>query len=85
VAFRESHPELTLTIDLVLAEADHVAAAATWGDFHPPAGMHVVGRTMHVFRIANEQISEEWSAGWEWLAQRGDRPVPQPTNPLAMP
>ena len=83
--FRAAFPDVTVTVDAVVAEEDLVATRETWRGIHPPAGTHVVGRTMHLFRIANGQIVEEWSTGWEWLALRGYRPEPRPRNPLAVP
>ena len=83
--FRSAFPDVTVTVDAVVAEEDLVSTRATWWGTHPPAGSHVVGRTMHFFHIANGQIVEQWSTGWEWLVQRGYRPEPRPSNPLAVP
>jgi predicted ester cyclase len=83
--FHAGFPDVYAAVEGVIAEGDLVATRVTWRGTHPPAGTHVVGRTMHLFRITNGQISEEWSAGWEWLAQCGYRSVSQPTNPLAGP
>lgn len=85
VAFREAHPELTVTLDHIIAEADLVAAVATWGGVYPPAGIHVVGKSMHVFRLASGQIVEQWSAGWEGIDLPNSAPAPYPTNPLLGP
>ena len=81
--FHTVYPDVTVAVDAAIAEDELVATFATWHGTHPPAGTHVVGRTMHIFRIANGQIIEQWSTGWEWLAQLGYRSVPRPTNPLA--
>jgi predicted SnoaL-like aldol condensation-catalyzing enzyme len=81
--FHTMFPDVTVTVDVAIAEEDLVATVVTWHGTHPPAGTHVMGRTMHLFRIANELIIEEWSTGWEWLTQRGDRSIPRPRNPLA--
>jgi predicted ester cyclase len=81
--FHAEFPDVTVTVEAIVAEDDLVATVATWRGTHPPAGTHLVGRTMHLFHIADELITEEWSTGWDWLAQRGDHPVPRPTNPLA--
>jgi len=81
--FHDDFPDVTVTVDMAVAEEDLVATMATWHGTHPPAGTHLVGRTMHLFRIANELIVEEWSTGWEWLVQRGDHSIPRPRNPLA--
>lgn len=82
-AFHTMLPAVYATVEGLIAEGDLVAARVTWRGSHPPAGTHVVGRTMHLFRIADGQISEEWSAGWEWLAQCGYRSVPRPALPFA--
>src|SRR5215204_5458533 len=81
--FHTEFPDVTVTVDVTLAEDDLVATVVTWRGTHPPAGTHLVGRTMHVFRLANELIIEEWSTGWDWLTQRGDHSIPRPRNPLA--
>jgi predicted SnoaL-like aldol condensation-catalyzing enzyme len=73
--FHAEFPDVTVTVDPAIAEEDLVATFATWRGAHPPAGTHVVGRTMHLFRISNGQIIEQWSAGWDWLAQLGYRSV----------
>ena len=80
--FHADFPDVTVTVETIVAEDALVATVATWRGTHPPAGTHLVGRTMHLFRIANEQIVEEWSAGWDWLAQRGDHSVPRASNPF---
>lgn len=83
VTFRESHPQLTVTLDALTAEADLVATVATWRGSHPPAGMHIVGRTMHLFRLAGGQISEQWNAGWEGPSKPSQHMSPI-ANPLAV-
>lgn len=80
--FHAEFPDVTVTVEAIVAEDALVATMATWRGTHPPAGTHLVGQTMHLFRIANELIVEEWSAGWDWLAQRGDHSVPRPSNPF---
>ena len=65
--FRALFPDITVTVDAAIAEGDLVATRETWRGTHPPAGTHVVGRTMHVFRITNGQIVEQWSVGWDWI------------------
>ena len=83
--FRAVFPDVFVTVEGTIAEDDLVATRATWRGAHPPAGTHVMGRTMHIFSIANEQIVEQWSTGWEWVAQLGYRSEPEPANPLAGP
>ena len=83
--FRAEFPDVWVTLDSVIAEADFVATHESWRGSHPPAGSHLVGRTMHLIRIANDQIVEQWSVGWEWLTRRDFRLEPQPSNPLVAP
>jgi ketosteroid isomerase-like protein len=50
--FHEKVPDVTATVEMTIAEDDLVATVAVWRGSHPPAGSHLVGRTMHLFRIA---------------------------------
>ena len=59
-------PDVLATVDTLIAEADMVAARVTWRGTHPPAGTHIEGHTMHGFRIEQDHIVEQWSAGWDW-------------------
>ena len=81
--FHALFPDVSVTVESTIAEDDFVATRAIWRGTHPPADAHVVGRTMHMFRIANEQIIEQWSTGWEWLIRRDYRLEPRPSQPLA--
>jgi hypothetical protein len=83
--FRRVAPGVTASVDALVAEGDLVAALITWRGPHPPAGTHFEGHTIHLFHIAQAQIIEEWSAGWEWLEDRGVRKVCAPANPLVTP
>ena len=76
-------PEVTVTVDLLIAEGDLVATYVTWRAPHPPTGTFALGRTMHGFRVTQGQIVEEWSTGWEWLEQRAAAARARSTNPLA--
>ncbi len=81
--FRTLFPDVSVTVEDTIGEVDFVATRAIWHGTHPPAEAHVVGRTMHMFRIMNGQIAEQWSTGWEWLVQRDYRSEPRPAHPLA--
>lgn len=65
--FSLAAPETWATVDSLVAEGDLVAARVTWRAPHPPAGTHIAGQTMHLFRIDQDQIIAQWSAGWDWL------------------
>ena len=62
-------PGLHVVVEALVAEGDLVATRANWRGTHPPKGTHLLGTTLHIFRIAGGQIIEEWSAGWEWLTK----------------
>jgi predicted SnoaL-like aldol condensation-catalyzing enzyme len=80
--FRAAFPNVVVTIDSAVAEGDLVATHESWRDTHPPAGMHLVGRTMHLFRIDGGVIVEQWSAGWEWLGPLTEQDGQAMSNPL---
>jgi predicted SnoaL-like aldol condensation-catalyzing enzyme len=80
--FRAAFPVVTVTVDSAVAEGNFVATHESWRDRHPPGGTHLVGRTMHLFRIAGGQIAEQWSAGWEWLDPFVEQRGPGESNPL---
>jgi predicted ester cyclase len=84
-AFRAEFPDVSATIDLTIAEEDLVATHVIWYAAHPPKGHHVVGRSMHLFRLAGARIIEEWSVGWESFIKRGRRNELPPGNPLLLP
>jgi hypothetical protein len=67
--FHAVFPNIVASIEAMIAEGDLVATRITWRNEHPPAGTHIEGRTMHLSRVVNERIIEEWSAGWDWLDQ----------------
>ena len=66
---KERVPGLHVVMEALIAEADLVTSRVGWHGTHPPSGTHLVGRTLHFFRLSDDQIAEEWSAGWEWLAK----------------
>ena len=78
-------PGVQATVDALVAEAALVAARVTWRAPHPPGGAHIVGETLHLFRIEGGQIVEQWAAGWEWLEARGVHTLCTPANPLLHP
>lgn len=81
--FHAAFPDIYVSVEQIIANEDLVATRVAWHGTHPPAGTHVVGQTIHIFRIANARIVEQWSEGWEWLAKLDNRPVPRISNPLA--
>lgn len=66
--FHAHFPDIVAIIDEVIAAGDAVAVRVSWRGPHPPAGTHLIGRTLHVFHVADGQIAAQWSAGWDWLS-----------------
>ncbi|MFN8591911.1 MAG: ester cyclase [Thermomicrobiales bacterium] len=80
--YKIAFPDLTVTLDAIVAEGDFVATHESRWSSHPPTGTHLEGQTMHLVRIANGQIMERWRAGWEWFPPRGGQPELRRCNPL---
>jgi steroid delta-isomerase-like uncharacterized protein len=66
--FRRAFPDLRMTVDLILAEGDHVAARWTTTGTHtgPWGGVEPTGRTatfsgVNVFRFADGKVVELWN------------------------
>jgi len=51
----------------IIAEGDMVATRETWKVTLASNNKLLTGETMHIFRIKNGLITDEWSKGWEWL------------------
>jgi predicted SnoaL-like aldol condensation-catalyzing enzyme len=71
IFFNTILPDVEVTVDASIAEGDLVATRETWRGTDPTTGREVEGKTLHFWRLEEGKIIEEWSAGWEWLAQIG--------------
>jgi predicted SnoaL-like aldol condensation-catalyzing enzyme len=71
IYFNTILPDVEVTVDAVIAEGDLLASHETWRGTDPTTGRDIEGKTLHFWRLADGKIIEEWSAGWEWLAQIG--------------
>jgi predicted SnoaL-like aldol condensation-catalyzing enzyme len=71
IYFNTVLPDVEVTVDAIIAEGDLLASHETWRGTDPTTGRDVEGKTLHFWRIEDGQITEEWSAGWEWLEQIG--------------
>jgi ketosteroid isomerase-like protein len=65
--FFEMFDGLTITVDDMIAEDDKVATRETWRATHRSSGKNASGTVIHIFRIRDGKITEEWSRGWDWL------------------
>lgn len=60
---------LKITVEDVIAEDDKVVTREVWRGTHKPSGKAAQGTVIHIFRILEGKISDEWSRGWDWLEQ----------------
>jgi ketosteroid isomerase-like protein len=56
-------PDISVTIEEIIAEEDRVASVETWRGTHATTGEWVEGTVIHVFRLENGQVVEEWNEG----------------------
>lgn len=66
--FLEMFDALTISVEDVLAEGDKVVTREVWRGTHKPSGKNVEGTVIHIFRLRDGKITDEWSRGWDWLA-----------------
>jgi steroid delta-isomerase-like uncharacterized protein len=76
VAVRSGFPDIRVTLDDVIAEADKVVVRTTWRGTHlgsyegiAPTGRVVTRTLIQIFRIVNGRIAEEWNEGSGLLNQ----------------
>jgi ketosteroid isomerase-like protein len=65
--FFELFDDLYITVEDVIAEDDKVVTRETWRATHKLSGKNTSGTVIHIFRIRDHKITDEWSRGWDWL------------------
>ena len=65
--FFETFDQLKVEVEELIAENDKVATFEKWTAIDKSSGRKVEGEIMHIFKISNGKITDEWSKGWEWL------------------
>ena len=65
--FFEIFDDLQITVEDVIAEDDKVVTRELWRGIHKPTGKAAKGTVIHIFRIREGRIADEWSRGWDWL------------------
>lgn len=68
--YRAAIPDLKITVEDVFVADDRVVTRETWrgthrhklGDFHPSNASFIATR-IHIFRVKNGRVAEEWTAG----------------------
>jgi predicted SnoaL-like aldol condensation-catalyzing enzyme len=66
---RQRIPGVEAVIEALMAEGDLVAARVRWFAPGPPNGIHLLGETLHVVRVVDGQVVQQWHAGWDDLAR----------------
>ena len=68
--YREAIPDLRVTVEDVLESGDRVVTRETWRGTHvgaiagiPPTGERFEATRMHIFRMVDGRVEEEWTAG----------------------
>jgi steroid delta-isomerase-like uncharacterized protein len=66
-AFFTAFPDLTTTIEDLMAEGDKVAVRQTWRGTHasnflhiPPTGKQVTFTSIEIYRVSGGKLAEEW-------------------------
>ncbi|MGD8352593.1 MAG: ester cyclase [Pseudomonadota bacterium] len=65
--FFEIFENLEINVEDVIAEEDKVVTREVWRGTHKPSGKEANGTLIHIFRIRDGKIADEWSRGWDWL------------------
>jgi predicted ester cyclase len=58
---------LKITVEDVIAEDDKVVTREVWRGTLRTSGKAAEGSVIHIFRIHDGKIADEWSRGWDWL------------------
>ena len=77
--FRAAFPDLSVTIEDMVAEEDRVVVRSVLQAAHlnaflglPPTGRHIEVESISIFRIAKGKILERWGLNTDFMRQLGD-------------
>lgn len=59
--------DLEVAVEDIIAEKDRVVTRERWKGRYKTSGKGAEGSVVHIFRIRDGKISDEWSSGWDWL------------------
>jgi ketosteroid isomerase-like protein len=65
--FFESFDNIKITVEDVIVEEDKVVTREFWRVTHKASGKVAEGTVIHIFRVHDNRITDEWSRGWDWL------------------
>lgn len=63
----ENYPDVQVNIRDMIAEGDFVVTRDEWTATEKNSGKKRSGWVIHILKIKEGIITEEWSKGWEWL------------------
>jgi len=67
--FFEAFGKLEITVEDVIADGDKVVTRETWTVTDKASEKSASGTIIHIFRVVDHRITDEWSQGWGWLEQ----------------
>lgn len=65
--FFEAFDSLQIVVEDVVAEGDKVVTRETWTVVNGSSHETATGTVIHIFRVRDGRITDEWSRGWDWL------------------
>jgi ketosteroid isomerase-like protein len=65
--FFDAFDDIKISVEDVIAEDDRVVTRELWQVKDKESGKAAQGTVIHIFRIRDGKISDEWSRGWDWL------------------
>ena len=65
--FFEAFDSLHIVVEDVIAEGDKVVTRETWKAVDGSSHETATGTIIHIFRVQDGRITDEWSRGWDWL------------------
>jgi predicted SnoaL-like aldol condensation-catalyzing enzyme len=65
--FFEIFSDFEVTVEDMVAQEDRLVTRETWRGTHRPSNKSALGTVIHIFRVRDGRITDEWSRGWDWL------------------
>jgi ketosteroid isomerase-like protein len=65
--FFELFDNIQISVEDVVTEGDKVVTREVWKATHKTSGKVAEGTIIHIFRVREGKIVDEWSRGWDWV------------------
>ena len=66
-SFHKSYRDLHVQVDEVITSGNNVVTRETWKAVNSTTSKPVTGTVIHIFKLEDGKVTDEWSEGWEWL------------------